>query len=700
MKIFNLKRNLFSRLSRCVGALAVVLGLAACTESVNEGNFAIKTEETAIDYLSSKPQFSDIMAVYDRVRLGNSETASVLSSVLGARGNYTIFAPNNEAMKIYLEGLGVSSVDELTYEDAKLIAFNSIIDNRDEAAYESADFPTPGSFSVSNLNDRTLTCEQDESGASYVINTNALVLSFDNEVSNGMIHEVDHVIAPSSDDVATRLAAATNMQGFSHLLTATGWDEKLVAYLDLDYQAQNWEEVTDYRLSSEKNTVIYRNTSRYDGYTVFAEPDEVFASEWGINFVRDEEGLVTNWDEVMAQFTAKCEEVYGTAERGNLTHPDNAVNRFVAYHLVEGKMAYDKFVHHCSEYNYKYGSNIQAPQTDQMPTNVWDYYATMGDHRSLIKITQVGDAGFEQDLDHSIYLNRISEYDNGRKGDYHETGVKTPGILISPNNGEYDNNAQNGFYFPINKVLVYNDEIRDYLANERLRVDMVTMLPELITNGNRGIRRYTLFEKGYIKNVSNESSDTHFIYLMAGTGAGWNDYQGDEFLICGLYDFTLKLPPVPKKGTYELRMGTALNSMRGMAQIYFGSDPLRLSPAGLPYDMRQTVNESNVEIPWKADTEDDEENAENDKNLRNHGYLKGPNYFTVTDGKAETPVRMRSGGTACIRRIITTAEMDPDKTYYLRFKTALKKLDSQFFLDYFEFVPTTIYNGVLPEDIW
>ena len=63
-------------------------------------------------------------------------------------------------------------------------------------------------------------------------------------------------------------------------------------------------------------------------------------------------------------------------------------------------------------------------------------------------------------------------------------------------------------------------------------------------------------------------------YLQA--GGAWRDYQADEVMVAGLYDFVLKLPPVPVDGTYEIRMGASHNTLRGMAQIYFGSDPLRL----------------------------------------------------------------------------------------------------------------------------
>ena len=57
-------------------------------------------------------------------------------------------------------------------------------------------------------------------------------------------------------------------------------------------------------------------------------------------------------------------------------------------------------------------------------------------------------------------------------------------------------------------------------------------------------------------------------------------------MVLGLYDFVLKLPPVPKEGQYELRMGISNNTLRGMCQIYFGDSPVNLSPAGLPVDMR------------------------------------------------------------------------------------------------------------------
>jgi len=690
--------------------LALCVSVTGCKEEIDDSNFAIKTEQTVMDFISDKAEFSDIKQLYERVALGSDSLASPLSSVLSARGNYTVFAPNNDAIAAFMAEQGVSSLSELTDEQAAIIAKNSIIDNGDDAAYESADFPSDGgAFAVSNLNDRILTCKQDTEGndSYYVVNGTSRIVSSDNEVSNGMVHEVGTVIAPAADNIAERIAAADNMKIFSQLLTLTTWADSLTQYIDQDYEAMNYQEITDYRLASETSHVIRRNVHRYIGYTALVETDDTYKSEWGINFQKDATtGELTNFDEILPALVAKCEAVYGTEAQGDYSDPDNALNRFVAYHLMYGSRAYNGLVRHLNEFNYKY-KDIKNPQTTDCPTNVWDYYTTMGKYAGLIKITQLGDAGtgtgdgcsVSDYKDHKMYVNRISTYANGRHDDYHETGATNPGILMLSSNEGNDNSAQNGFYFPITKILLYDTTTRQQLGRERMRIDLVSMLPEIASNNDRG-QDYHLYPLGYFDNIINESSDTKITYLSDQGGAGWNDYQGDEFLFCGLFDFTLKLPPVPQVGTYEIRMGTALNTMRGMAQIYFGSDPQRLAPVGLPYDMRQTVSETNTEIPWVADSDDDEENAENDKNMRNKGYLKGPNYFTITDGKAETPVRQRSGSTACIRRIVTVATMDPNKSYYLRFKSALKKLDSQFFLDYFEIVPTNIYNGTTPEDIW
>lgn len=693
-----MKKNiLFGKSIIAILTLLFTFGLTGCKETIDESNFAIKTEETITDFLTNNPdRFSEIKAIFDRVRLSESEDASSITSVLSARGNYTLFAPNNEAIKAHLESLGLTDVSMMSYEQAQLVAYSCVIDNKTNSAYETPDFPTPGTFGLPNFYDRLLTCEEDTLTGKYMINGSSLVEDMDNTKSNGVVHEVSTVIAPSSDLLPDMIKKAANMKVMGYLLDVTGWSNKLIDERDVAYEEESRAET--YQLNGVPGTFTVAQR-RYLGYTAFVEPDDVYKQEWGIDV--KSEMTQADWDAVMSIIEEKCEAIYGVAGKGDYTNEDNAVNRFVAYHFLEGKMAYDRFVHHYNEYGYKYGDN-KNPQMRNLTVNVWDYYITVGSHRSLIKVTQLGEQSKDWENPYPLYVNRVSEYNNSRTGNYQEIGTKSEGILISARNGEYDNNAKNGFYFPINKILVYNEEIRNLLGGERIRIDMTTILPEISSNNLRG-NEYTSFPKGYFSNIINESADTKLLYLMdaySPGGGSWNDYQGDEMMFSGLYDFVLRLPPVPKDGTYELRMGVAMNSLRGMAQIYFGEDPNRLQPAGLPYDMRQVVSADNPSIPWVEDTGDEVVDAENDKNLRNQGYLKGPNYFTVTNGQANIPVRERGGGDAAIRRIVLATDMKADKTYYLRFKSALKKLDSQFFMDYLEFAPTVVYNGATPEDIW
>ena len=45
--------------------------------------------------------------------------------------------------------------------------------------------------------------------------------------------------------------------------------------------------------------------------------------------------------------------------------------------------------------------------------------------------------------------------------------------------------------------------------------------------------------------------------------------------------------------------------------------------------------------------------------------------------------------------------MDPDKVYYIRFKSVLDDVNKEFYMDYIEFCAKEVYdNPETPEDIW
>ncbi len=714
----NILMNAKSSFVRLMVLPLALLGVTGCVETIDDSNAVIKEGDTMSEYLAKHPEYSHIKALFDEVRLGektstSGDSISSITSVLSARGNYTLFAPTNEAVEKYVKSLKGDSVFDLnllTYEEKQMIAYNCVIDNEDEAAYETPDFSASGSFGKTNFFDRILTYAQDEEG-NYVIESSSKIIMGlnDIEVENGVIHIVDSVIAPSDDLIWDLFSEAPNMVIMSKLFEITGWAQ---------HMSEVGKQDKPYSIESHLETMKLTNVvdaakvpqKRYLGFTAFVEPDSLLIEDWDLDVTWNENHTdILNWDAVLGAIQSKCEEAYGTAASGVWNDQSNAVNRFVAYHLIEGRVAHDRFCTHYNEFRFGYGTDRKNPKVsaERCHVDVWDYYMTVGEKPELLKVTHVGNNDNPY-AEMKLCINRVYKH--------HETTFKAEteiaeGIDVfewnDVNGKRYANNGGNGFYYPISKILICDATTRNNLTKERIRFDYVTMMPEMASNNLRQTGAYG-FENGYFQNVVKATDETRTFYVREGytnaTG-GWSDYQGDEFLFSGIYDFTLKLPPVPKSGQYEVRMGVSTNNLRGMAQLYFGTDPDRLTPAGLPFDMRLGAqDDTKISWAWKDDREADEiTRIENDKALRSAGYMKGPAYVTVASEGGVSDIKNASVtryNHKVLRRIVATQWLEQNQNYYLRVKSALSADDSQLFIDYFEYVPVEVYNGGEAEDIW
>ena len=79
-------------------------------------------------------------------------------------------------------------------------------------------------------------------------------------------------------------------------------------------------------------------------------------------------------------------------------------------------------------------------------------------------------------------------------------------------------------------------------------------------------------------------------------------------------------------------------------------------------------------IGWVKDNPDDPHSAkENDKAMRNHGYMKGPKlYGLLSASGVSTSFRDGNGSNMLsMRYIVYRGLMKADKTYYVRFKNVL-----------------------------
>lgn len=674
MRLDIFKNNIFR------GAIITVslgVGFASCTEKIDESDLYTFTGEMMVDHFENNPEtFGKYLQILGQVH-PSKRSKSTMRELLDARGHYTCFAPTNDAIDEYLDSMliigKVSSLDlsQLPDSVAEDIVFNSIIDNNLNEAYATTDFQ-PGAFQRTNMNGRyvDISYSNDSLGTSLIyVNTNSKIITKDIEVENGYIHAIDKVLSPSTASIADLIISTPNTQFFGTLLKSTGWDKKLLGYKDKEYEDGDYAGV---KVNDGRFDGFYPET-RNTGYTVFVETDSVFNS-YGITDIES----LKQWLEENGYYKgAKFDDDYSSEE--------NAVNQFVSYHLLNIQLPWNRLVIFSNEKGF---SNGNPNDGTQFQTNVWEYYETMGAKRRSIKIT--GIRGGKR-------INRLSKYN---PVSYREVEAPIKGLVLSQTNGKYKNSAMNGYYYTLEEMLLWSDEVATKVLNERMRYDICALLPKLITNNCRNNRSNNwFFPNNYFDNVINMSDETSFCYLpntsksggASNNGGSWLNYQTDEFNIGGIYDFTMKLPPVPYTGTYEIRYGVNANGNRGMAQIYIGTNPNNLPAIGIPIDLRL----GGTAFGWVSDTELDAEGIEeNDKALRNNDYMKGPNYFYPGDGQAG---RVSSN---CIRRIIYRGELEEGKTYWLRFKSVLEQKDTEFFYDYLEIVPKSVYNGDVAEDKW
>ena len=135
-----------------------------------------------------------------------------------------------------------------------------------------------------------------------------------------------------------------------------------------------------------------------------------------------------------------------------------------------------------------------------------------------------------------------------------------------------------------------------------------------------------------------------------------------------------------------------------MVQFYWGTDKERLAVQGIPLDIRLSPASDPIKLGYQKDTEDDDYNAEIDKAMRNNGFMKGSELYCAGSPGIETMARADNISS---RRIIVRQTMDPDETYYIRFKTVLDDPTRQFYMDYLEYAAKEVYdNPETPEDIW
>ena len=675
--------------------LIALITISSCSDNVDESNLYVFKGKSAYTFMKNTDDLTSFAYLLERVKL-SKRSNSHFSELLSSRGNYTVFAPNNQAIQTFLDSVyNTPNFDITQIEDtvAEFVVRNAIIDNGESNAYLSTELEE-GTLNLPNMNNRYLQVnfkgDSVTGKTAIIINNKSTIVSSDNEVSNGYVHVLDRVIDMSSSSLPDLINQTPNLRIFSRMLEQTGWSDSIVKYIDLDYEYDHPLYGSIDPGNTSGGEIGPSPEHRFFGYTAFVEPDSVFENEWGIPApILDSEGNVTNYAEIDAKFIERCKEAYPEATSEDLKSENNAVNQFISYHLLPERITPDVLVVHHNEMGYAYNNPTQ------LSIDCWEYYETMGRPRRLVKITE----GKQTD---GKRINRHCTYDNSFFGTYDEISVDRPGAKISLTNGGNSTNALNGFYYPIDQVLVYDKDVPGKVLNERLRFDFSSICPDLMSNGLRQVHddRWRFIPSGYLSTFW-YTDDTKWRYVPYHT-ATQDNMQGDEINIIGQYDLTFRLPPVPYEGTWELRMCAPEIQHFGMFQVYLGTDRLNPTPIGLPLDFR--VAASNPKIGWVRDPDNNdlEEIHEIDKTMRAHGYMKNNkhNGRPASGGVVYSPLRAANGDYIRLRKILWSGNMKPNETYYIRIKSVLDNTRTCCMLDYFEMVPKSVYNGEKPEDKW
>ena len=513
-----------------------------------------------------------------------------------------------------------------------------------------------GTTEQPTINDKTITTDEVDEESNYTVQIDNLGTGVIYYRAYILIDNVPHYGSVKSlklPDVAYQIANDAECSLFYEALNATGLCELLCQ----NNKDESWN--SSPYLSCEKTYVLPSSfqychvpKTRETGFMVMACTNEALESLYGIH---DLQGF---YDYALS--------VYG----GDV---DSPLRKLLSYCIIDRKTTLERLTTLCS--------------IDTLVSRPTEWYSTLLP-LSLLKVTRSMNKTF---LNQSGNLSGISIIEPKRK-----------------------NICGNGSYYLTDGLPLYNEECRSAFASERMRMDFYTLIPELenvmmrssetgtsSATATNAISKSYFIPSDYLQSIS-ASEGTYLIYENTHDTSPF--YEGDGLWLCGLYDVTFKLPAVPKRGIYEVRIGYTAMTGNGMAQFYWGNNPERMAAMGIPFDFRQGGNilhtvSGNIpsEIGYEQDTDDSNYNAEVDKRMRNNGFMKGP--ASIYFKKSGQKDYFRNNPNT-LRRIIFREIIDENEQYYLKFKTVMDG-NYPICLDYIEFVNKSVYdNPEMLEDIY
>lgn len=262
---------------------------ASCSDNVSEDSYYTFTDETVASYCENRPS---TFSVFSQLMKDTGE-----ESLLASYGHYTAFIPTDSAFQVYFKENN-TSIDKLTKEEKDTIIYNHIIRSitRD---FLTKDF-TEGAISTSNMSNRFMVISylQDVNGNNEIwVNKSSKIISADNKLHNGVVHAINKVLVPSKENLGSQLDQMKDYSIFARALHLSHLTDSIMESYDMNYHSPYTTEFTNilgYKMRCPAQKKL--------GYTIFAEPDEVFQTAGILNI------------EDLVEF---AEKYYGTEDKGN-----------------------------------------------------------------------------------------------------------------------------------------------------------------------------------------------------------------------------------------------------------------------------------------------------------------------------------------------------------------------------------------------
>ncbi len=325
--------------------------LTGCKDPFEGQLFVMEPEDdtkiTSIAYMENNPETFSLF-------LDFLKAANFYNSLNDASVTVTVFAPDNEAMREFMETKDIVDFKELDSLYARQLAQVHLIRDKSISETMFIQYVNEGSigsptlfgdnlkltygFTDTDVDDAELAKAVPEDTLNVYINNSAKVEEMAHITANGSVYTIGGVIRPLIDNVLQKMQDYGNYTVFLDAIAQAGLNDWLAIETDTVPQ------------------LLGGYTVNYINYTVMAVPDEVYAAE-NIKNVDDLENWLAGKDPDGKKGIARSDSA-------------SLIHRYVSYHIVDGARTKESLTYSANPTELKMQSTCEPNEIFTLQTLV------------------------------------------------------------------------------------------------------------------------------------------------------------------------------------------------------------------------------------------------------------------------------------------------------------------------------------------